>query len=64
MELQEDGLICPYCQHEISDVHNGGDPGPWWNGEDSEIEHECESCSRSFLVKSEWSPKFESHSLP
>lgn len=53
---------CPFCDHEISDVHNGGDPRTWWNSEnipDGYFKHECASCNAWFKVSVNWSPFFE-----
>jgi len=59
----EDELICAYCESEVSDIHNGGDPGPWWNGEDDEFKTKCASCGKEFIVKTTWSPTFETFTL-
>lgn len=54
-----DGVICPYCQHEASDCTNGGDPGPWWNGEDDSFDLECDACGKDYVLETCWSPSFE-----
>lgn len=51
---------CPSCGEEISDVHNGGDPAPWWgckNIPDANFKCKC-SCGQVYRVRSEWSPVF------
>lgn len=54
-----DFVICPYCQHEQSDCTNGGNPGPWWNGEDDSFEVICGSCKQKFVLDTYWYPRFE-----
>ena len=51
---------CPSCGEEISDIHNGGDPAPWWNTEnipDGDVKHKC-SCGQEYRVNIQWSPTF------
>ncbi len=59
-------IECPHCGVEQSDIHNGGDPGPWWSTHcipDGEVEHECDDCSKSFIVDCDWTPTFSSRKI-
>lgn len=60
----EDELKCPYCDYDILDCHNGGDPGPWWDtpenlAEPEEYNTECRECDRRFIVRVVYAPHFE-----
>lgn len=58
-----DFVECPYCEKEQSDCHNGGDPGPWWNGKDDRFKVTCSNCNKKFILETCWSPTFESFTL-
>jgi hypothetical protein len=54
-------INCPHCGTQQSDVHNGGDPGPWWNNAylpDGDCDVECDECGKPFVVEVEWTPVF------
>eukprot|EP01035_Chromulina_nebulosa_P038938 gene38938-52581_t len=36
------------------------DPREWWDGQDGEFNVECDNCEKEFVVRSNWSPEFES----
>ena len=55
----KDEVICPHCEKPQSDCNNGGDPDPWWNGEDDMFELECDGCGKPFILETCWSPTFE-----
>lgn len=54
-----DLVVCPHCEMEQRDCVNGGDPGPWWNGEDDTFKLKCDYCKETFWLSTNWSPKFE-----
>ncbi len=59
-------INCPYCKATQSDAHNGGDPGPWWNDSEipaGQIEHNCEACTKEFIIDIEWTPTFEAREI-
>lgn len=41
----------------------GGDPGPWWDGEDGAFEVTCNSCKRDFALETCWHPRFETYKI-
>lgn len=56
-------IECPHCGHVQADMHNGGDPGPWWNNEyipDGELMHQCDYCQEEFIIEVSWDPNFTS----
>lgn len=64
-ELDYQGLdhpVCPKCNAEVLDVHNGGDPAAWWNSEnipDADLKHTCTNCNQVFRINVSWSPNFK-----
>jgi hypothetical protein len=52
-------VICPYCDAPYPDVGYGGDPGPWWDGQDGHFEVLCKECGLEILINTVWSPRFE-----
>lgn len=52
-------VICPHCDKEQSDITNGNDPGPWWNGQDDTFDLKCDGCNKEFILETNWCPTFE-----
>lgn len=59
----QDSVLCPFCDKEQSDIMNGGDPGPWWNGKDDYFEVDCDTCKKKFGLDTSWSPIFETYPI-
>ena len=59
-------IICTNCGEVQSDCTNGGDPGPWWGNDfipDGEVEHDCYSCDKPFIVVVDWTPSFSARKV-
>ena len=55
--------VCPHCEKELLDMHNGSDPGEWWNNEyipDGDLVVECDHCHEKFTLYVEWEAYFTS----
>jgi hypothetical protein len=56
-------VVCPHCGEELLDMHNGSDPGEWWENQyipEGELDVECDHCKGKFRLLIEWVSYFTS----
>jgi hypothetical protein len=53
-----EAVICPHCDAEQGDCHNGGDPGVWWTKDETQFLVRCDECNKSFHVEASWTVSF------
>lgn len=56
-----DLVICPHCEYEQRDIHNGGDPCEWWTGKDQTFHLKCDECGKPFELETYWIPNFKTY---